>query len=230
MTSADPSIANSATESPKLRDRRFYESATALAAAGEQLHQRGWVPATSGNFSLRLSPNTAIVTASGRHKGKLGPDDFIAVDQSGTPLTDGKPSAETLLHTQLYARFANIGAVLHCHSVNSTVLSLETQGSELVLSGYEVLKAFGGVDSHNTKVVLPIFDNDQTIARLAAQVDTYLAAKPDCPAYLIRGHGVYCWSYDLDSCLDKLEAVEFLLQCELERQRLHPGQHTGEKQ
>jgi len=230
MTSADPSIANSATESPKLRDRRFSESATALAAAGEQLHQRGWVPATSGNFSLRLSPNTAIVTASGRHKGKLGPDDFIAVDQSGTPLTDGKPSAETLLHTQLYARFANIGAVLHCHSVNSTVLSLETQGSELVLSGYEVLKAFGGVDSHNTKVVLPIFDNDQTIARLAAQVDTYLAAKPDCPAYLIRGHGVYCWSDDLDSCLDKLEAVEFLLQCELERQRLHPGQHTGEKQ
>ena len=57
-----------------------------------------------------------------------------------------------------------------------------------------------------------------------------LAAKPDCPAYLIRGHGVYCWSDDLDSCLDKLEAVEFLLQCELERRRLHPGQHTGEKQ
>lgn len=225
MASTDPRI-----EAAVPRDRRFYESATALAAAGEQLHQRGWVPATSGNFSLRLSPTTAIVTASGRHKGKLGPDDFIAVDQSGTPLTDGKPSAETLLHTQLYARFANIGAVLHCHSVNSTVLSLETQSNELVLSGYEVLKAFSGVDCHNTKVVLPIFDNDQTISRLAAKVDTYLAAKPDCPAYLIRGHGVYCWSDDLDSCLDKLEAVEFLLQCELERRRLHPGQHTGEKQ
>ncbi len=219
MTSTDPDI-----EAAALRDRRFYESASALAAAGQDLHQRGWVPATSGNFSLRLSPTTAIVTASGKHKGKLSPDDFIAVDHSGAPLTDGKPSAETLLHTQLYARFANIGAVLHCHSVNSTVVSLETQGSELILEGYEVLKAFSGVDSHNTKVVLPIFDNDQTIARLATRVDAYLAANPTCPAYLIRGHGVYCWSEDLDSCLDKLEAVEFLLECELQRRRLHPGE------
>lgn len=216
-------MAASPVDSAQLRDRRFYDSAAALAAAGQALHQRGWVPATSGNFSLRLDADTAIVTASGRHKGRLSPDDFLAVDLSGTPLTTGTPSAETQLHTSLYSRFLDTGAVLHCHSVNSTVISLETAEDKLTLQGYEVLKAFTGIDSHATKVVLPIFDNDQTISRLAAHVDAYLSANPLCPAYLIRGHGVYCWSEDLDSCLDKLEAVEFLLQCELERQRLHSG-------
>jgi len=33
--------------------------------------------------------------------------------------------------------------------------------------------------------------------------------------YLIRGHGVYVWGADMDVALARLEALEFLLACEL---------------
>ncbi len=199
----------------------FYQQAIALAAAGDELYRRGWVPATSGNFSCRLNADSAIVTASGNHKGRLSPSDFIAVDLQAKPISSGKPSAETALHTQLYARFAQIGAVLHCHSPAATVLSMALDDSpELILENYELLKAFDGVDTHATRVSLPIFANTQDIDALAKEADQHLAAHPHCPAYLIRGHGVYCWGKDLNACMRNLEAVDFLLHCELERMRL----------
>lgn len=202
---------------------RYQHCADTLAGIGRDLHARGWVPATSGNFSMRLTADSAIVTASGKHKGRLGADDFLAVDLHGRPLGAGKPSAETLLHTQLYAWQPWVDTVLHCHSPNATVLSLLHAGTALELRDYELLKAFRGVVTHATGVSIPIFDNTQDIAALAAQVERYLHAHPDCPAYLIRGHGVYCWGADNAECLRHLEALDFLLACELQLQPRRGG-------
>jgi methylthioribulose-1-phosphate dehydratase len=194
----------------------FYQQAIALAAAGEDLYQRGWVPATSGNFSVRLDATSAIVTASGKHKGRLSPTDFIAVDLQAKPISDGKPSAETELHTRLYARFVDISAVLHCHSPSATVISKALKNTRTItLSDYELLKAFDGIDTHDTSIDIPIFDNTQDISALADEVDAYLTEQPRCPGYLIRGHGVYCWGKDLESSMRNLEALDCLLHCEL---------------
>lgn len=203
------------------KNKAFFDKAIALAAAGADLYQRGWVPATSGNFSLRLDDDSALLTASGKHKGQLAPTDFIAVDLDGLPLSDGKPSAETLLHTSLYRRFPNLGAVLHCHSPDATLISrLHAQSGYIALRDYELLKAFPGIDSHDCAVNIPIFANTQDIAALAIEVDEYLAERPDCPGYLIQGHGLYCWGNTLEDCMRNLEALEFMLHCELEMQRL----------
>jgi methylthioribulose-1-phosphate dehydratase len=201
-----------------------------LIAIGHDLHARGWVPATSGNFSMRLDAQSALVTASGKHKGQLQAADFLAVDLTGKPLAfaaeTGKPSAETLLHTQLYAWQPWIGTVLHCHSLHATVLSqwltkpADTKPYLLELRDYELLKAFRGIDTHATSLTIPIFPNTQDIAALAATVDAYLVAHPHCPAYLIRGHGVYCWGGASDECLRQLEALDFLLACELQMHQL----------
>ncbi|MBW2941890.1 methylthioribulose 1-phosphate dehydratase [Zhongshania aquimaris] len=199
----------------------FYQQAIALAAVGEDIYQRGWVPATSGNFSARLNANSAIVTASGKHKGQLSPTDFIAVDLTGKPISDGKPSAETELHTRLYQRFPEIGAVLHCHSPVVTVISKALpQAQAITLADYELIKAFDGFDTHASSLDIPIFENTQDITALAAESDRYLTAQAHCPGYLIRGHGVYCWGKDLNSCMRNLEALDFLLHCELELLRL----------
>ena len=199
----------------------FSARAQTLAAIGRDLHARGWVPATSGNFSMRLNGESALVTASGKHKGRLADTDFLAVDLQGQPLAGGKPSAETLLHTQLYAWRSEIDTVLHCHSPNATVLSRLTAGDTLVLSDYELLKALRGIDTHATSVRIPIFENTQHIPELAQQVEHYLQNHPDCPGYLIRGHGIYCWGANAEECLRHLEALDFLFQCELLAQR--PG-------
>lgn len=198
----------------------YLAKARALAATGRELHARGWVPATSGNFSMRLSDEAVLVTASGRHKGHLNEEDFLAVDLQGNPVDGGKPSAETLLHTQLYARFPTVGAALHCHTPAATVLSLHSASSKLVFTGFELQKAFSGVHTHESTLTVPVFDNTQDIAALAREVEEYLDRVPDCPAYVIRGHGVYCWADTLEACHRELEALDFLFQCELELQRL----------
>ena len=187
-----------------------------IIEAGRFLYARGWSPATSSNYSTRLSASQALLTVSGKHKGQLGPDDVLATDLAGNSLEPGKkPSAETLLHTQLYSWRPEIGAVLHTHSVNATVLSRLTPGDSIEFEDYELQKAFSGVSTHESRVRVPIFDNDQDIARLAAKVQPWLEAHPDCVGYLIRGHGLYTWGARMSDALRQIEAFEFLFECEL---------------
>ncbi|WP_426206373.1 methylthioribulose 1-phosphate dehydratase [Pseudomonas sp. TWP3-1] len=192
-----------------------------IVDAGRFLYGRGWSPATSSNYSTRLSPSEALLTVSGKHKGQLGLDDVLATDMSGNSLEPGKkPSAETLLHTQLYNWRAEIGAVLHTHSVNATVLSRLTAEDFIEFEDYELQKAFSGISTHESRVRVPIFDNDQDIARLAAKVQPWLDAHPDCVGYLIRGHGLYTWGAGMNDALRQIEAFEFLFECELKTRSL----------
>ncbi|BBP82595.1 MULTISPECIES: methylthioribulose 1-phosphate dehydratase [Pseudomonas] len=193
-----------------------------IIEAGRFLYGRGWSPATSSNYSARLSADQALLTVSGKHKGQLGEDDVLATDLDGISQEPGKkPSAETLLHTQLYRWQPGIGAVLHTHSVNATVLSRLTLADSLVFADYELQKAFSGVSTHESQVLVPIFDNDQDIARLAAKVQPWLDAHPDCVGYLIRGHGLYTWGPRMSDALRQVEAFEFLFECELKVRALH---------
>lgn len=192
-----------------------------IIEAGRFLYGRGWSPATSSNYSARLAADQALLTVSGKHKGQLTEQDVLATDLAGNSLEPGKkPSAETLLHTQLYAWRAEIGAVLHTHSVNATVLSRLTPGDRLLLEDYELQKAFAGVTTHEGQIVVPIFDNDQDIARLAGQVQQWLDTHPDCVGYLIRGHGLYTWGPQMSDALRQIEAFEFLFECELKTRQV----------
>ena len=178
----------------------------------------GWVPATAGNLSVRLANGRIAITCSGTHKGFLDAGGIMMVDPGGAALTQGaKSSAETGLHCQLYRLFPDTGAVLHGHSVAATVLSRLVQEPVLCLSGYELLKVFEGQGTHDAALDLPMFDNDQDIVRLAAIAEPLL---PRCRlGYLIRGHGVYVWGPSMATALHRLEALEFLLRCELEQRR-----------
>lgn len=180
------------------------------------LDSKGWTPATSSNFSQRLDNDYCAITVSGKHKGKLIPDDIMVVDLEGKPQDEKKPSAETLLHTSLYAWNPHIGAVLHTHSLNSTLITLLTENSLWRLEGYELLKAFSGISTHESAIAMPIFANTQDIASLVDEVIKYLNKKIPCWGYLIRGHGVYTWGKDMTETLRHLEAIEYLIQCELE--------------
>lgn len=179
------------------------------------------MPATAGNISVRLDAARIAITRSGGHKGFLDADSVMQVDLDGLALTQGaRPSAETLLHCQIYRLFPHVGAVLHGHSVAGTVLGMATAGP-IRLAGYEVLKVFEGQTTHDAALDLPVFDNDQDIARLAGVVEPTLSAGSPL-GYFIRGHGAYVWAPDMPLALARLEGLEFLLACELERRKLRP--------
>ncbi len=193
---------------------QFYHLADALIYAGKVIDSKGWCPATSGNFSARLSDGTIAITVSGKHKGNLQHGDIMLIDALGNPLDGKVPSAETLLHIQIYQRFPDIHAVLHPHSLNSTLIS--NQGKKkITLKNYELLKAFSGITTHESRLIVPIFSNTQNIAELAENVDNYMDAHDDIYAYLIAGHGLYTWANSVDETLRYLEALDFLFACEL---------------
>ena len=198
----------------------FADKARQIIEAGHFLNQRGWVPATSSNFSMRLDDGSVAVTVSGYHKGALSEEAVMRVDAEGNSLDGRRPSAETLLHTSLYQRLADVGAVLHTHSVNATVLSRLFE-RELLFEDYELQKAFSGVETHEGQITVPIFANDQNIPRLAVEVERYMDEHPPVHGYLIAGHGLYTWGRDMAEALRHIEAYEFLFECELTMQRLN---------
>lgn len=200
-----------------LKSDEFYLKAEQLIAAGRFIDSKGWVPATSGNFSARLADGNIAITVSGRHKGRLQTEDIMLIDSCGRSLDGKKPSAETLLHTSIYQRYPEIQAVLHPHSVNAT-LTARLFEREIVLEDYELLKALPGIDTHESRIVVPIFANDQDIPRLAAEVEAYMETHGDIYGYIIAGHGFYTWGASVDDALRHLEALEFLFDIEI---RLH---------
>ncbi|MFC5578340.1 methylthioribulose 1-phosphate dehydratase [Lysobacter niabensis] len=202
---------------------RLTQCAVEIIVNVRELSTRGWTPATSSNFSRRMDSQHVAITVSGRDKGKLTESDIMVVDLDGNPVaTDQKSSAETLLHTQLYKRFEDIGCVLHTHSHNQTVASRLYAGTGHVhLEGYELLKAFSGNTTHDIEIDVPVFANTQDMRTLAAQVDALLDRQP-LWGYLIDGHGLYAWGRDMAEARRHLEAFEFLLGCELDLRRLRP--------
>lgn len=195
----------------------FKTAAIALCNAGRFIDSKGWVPATSGNFSARLPDGTIAITTSGKHKGCLQVDDIMLIDADANSLDGKKPSAESVLHTSLYKCFPDIQAILHPHSINAILIS-RLFGDEIILEDYELLKAFHGITTHETRITIPIFANDQDIPRLANQAERYLRLVSDCYGYIIAGHGLYTWGETMADALRHLEALDYLFDCEL---RLH---------
>ena|SRR5687768_11910688 len=204
-----------------------YDPAVLAARADEivahtrELAALGWTPATSSNFSMRMDDRHAAITVSGRDKGRLERDDIMVVDFAGQPVaTTQRPSAETLLHTQLYARFPEIGCVLHTHSRTQTVASrLFADAGRVHLEGWELLKAFHGNQTHEMAIDVPVLPNTQDMPYLAAQVETLLDTQ--CLwGYLIDGHGLYAWGRDMPEARRHLDAFEFLFACEMDLRRL----------
>jgi len=195
----------------------FLNAAADLCAAGRIIDSKERVPATSGNFSVRLPDGTIAITVSGKHKGRLQIDDIMLIDAEANALDGKKPSAETLLHTSIYKRFPTIRCVLHPHAINAVLVSRIFK-NEIMLEDYELLKAFNGITTHESRVVVPIFANDQNIPRLAAEVERYLDRHDGCYAYVIAGHGFYTWGTTVDETLRHIDALDYLFDCEL---RLH---------
>ena len=89
---------------------------------------------------------------------------------------------------------------------------------ELVLQDYELLKALEGIDTHESRIVVPIFSNDQNIPRLSLKVDEYIEMHGDIYGYIIAGHGFYTWGSSVKEALRHVEALEYLFDIEM---RLH---------
>ncbi len=188
-----------------------------LIDAGRRFDQRGWVLGTSGNFSVVVSrePLRLAITASGAFKGQLTPDQIVEIDANGAVqncVSGARPSAEARLHSEI-VRSRGAGAVLHTHSMWSTLLSdRHAPAKGLAIDGYEMLKGLDGVSTREHSEWIPILENDQDMSRLAVRVQEVLFSQPAAHAFLLRRHGMYTWGDSLSQAVRHVEIIEFLLE------------------
>ncbi|HET8712283.1 MAG TPA: methylthioribulose 1-phosphate dehydratase [Gemmatimonadales bacterium] len=194
----------------------FEALAAALAEIGRLCYARGWALGTSGNFSAvtSRSPLRLAITGSGIDKGLLEPRQIVEIDEHGQVLHgSGKPSAETALHLAI-VRARGAGAVLHTHSIWSTVLSesVSDDAGGLGIDGYEMLKGLDGIRTHEHSEWLPLVENTQDWAGAAPRIEAKLREHPEVHGFLIRRHGLYTWGQDLAEAKRQLEILEFLFE------------------
>ena len=196
------------------------KQAEALCRAAAECARRGWVPATSGNFSFRDADSGRIlISASGLDKGAMEPADLLEIDAKGEVLAGtGKPSAEASLHGVIYRDRSGTGSIFHVHTVWNTLLSDRfAKAGAVMLEDYELLKALSGVATHRHRELVPSLENSQEYAGLALELEAGLTNYPAAHGILLRRHGLYTWGESVAGARRHLEALEFLFEVESRR-------------
>lgn len=194
--------------------------ASELLEAIRFFNQKGWSPATSTNYSVRsTNPTEYIISRSGVDKSKFGMDDLILINPQGEVIPPfNKPgiksSAETEIHTHIYAKYPEVKCVLHTHSVLGTVLSQRfVSEKQLRFEGFEIQKGLDGNMTHELESILPIVPNSQVMGDILKNMDNHFTQKPSIHGFLIAGHGLYTWGKDIATAKRHIETYEFLFEC-----------------
>jgi methylthioribulose-1-phosphate dehydratase len=200
--------------------RNLTAQTDALCSLARWCAARGWVPATSGNFSVRdTASGRILISRSGLDKGLITPADLIEMDAQGRVISgDGKPSAETALHVAIYRDRPKAHAIAHVHTIWNTLLSARCAATgHVAIEDYELLKAFSGVTTHAHRELVPVIANTQDYVALAGELTAVLARNPAAHGVLLGGHGLYTWGTSVAETRRHLEALEFLFEVEYRR-------------
>ncbi len=187
-----------------------------LAETGRQFYQRGWALGTSGNFSILLArkPLRLCITAAGNEKGTLDETNFLELDDDAEILQGfGRPSDEALVHLTIYRLRPKARCILYSHSVWGTLLSdkMYVDGA-ISLHGYEVLKGFGGVTSHEHTETVPIIENSQDYIAQSHVIENVLHDAGDIHGIFVRKHGLFTWGETVAEARRHVEIFEFLFE------------------
>jgi L-fuculose-phosphate aldolase len=114
------------------RDRRTEQAwRDEIVRVCRLLHEKGYVTATDGNVSVRLSKNRILSTPSGLGKGFLAPEQLVVTDLGGRKIPSREPASrnleptsELLMHLEVYRQRSDIGAVIHAHPPICVALSI----------------------------------------------------------------------------------------------------------
>ncbi|MDP8231746.1 MAG: class II aldolase/adducin family protein [Candidatus Zophobacter franzmannii] len=164
---------------------------------GKKLYQKGYLAATDGNISVKLSAHRFLVTASGIIKGALTEEDILLVDSQGETIDcTGKPSSEFKLHLAIYNQRADVKAICHTHSVHSSTLACaglpldKPFMSELIITlGSVPLLKYGTPGT------------EEIFADLNGKIESN-------SALLLEHHGAVVFGSELESVYQKVETLE----------------------
>lgn len=164
-----------------------------LLRAALSLVEKGLVARTWGNISLRISPDSFLISPSGIPYEDLAPEDFVELRQSDLNYSSAlKPSSEKGLHAMVYRARPEIGAIVHTHQFWASAVAVARRS----------IPADGGrLEVPCARYALP------TTKALTKAVARALHGNL-ADAVLLANHGALCLGKDLAGAIMRAEALE----------------------
>jgi L-fuculose-phosphate aldolase len=177
-----------------------------LAMSGHGDYTLGHVSArAAGDRHLLMKPN-------GLGLEEVTPEDILTLDLDGAKLAgEGRVHLETVLHTAVYKRRPDVGAVIHTHPPYATALGA-TDATLEMLNHDAVLFREG----------LASFDQTAELIIRADQGDAVAVALGDKRVLIMRGHGVLITGASLPWAVYAALTLERVLQIQSIARSLGP--------
>ena len=173
----------------------------AICEVGRSLFDRGYVHASAGNISARLT-HGYLITPTDACLGRMHPDDIALVDSSGQQRSGRKASKTLELHRAIYDSDPSAQCVIHTHSTHLVALSLQgVWRPDCVLppiTPYQVMKV-GPV---------PLVACDVPGAKRVAQAVAGLIRERPIRGVLLERLGPVVWHTSPESASNVLEELE----------------------
>ena len=170
----------------------------AIVDAGNVLYKQGYVVSNDGNISVRISPDTIVVTPTGVSKGDMNPDMMVVMDLDGNVLSQGQrgPSSEVKMHLRVYRENPDVTAVVHAHPIYATSFAIAGVPLDKPILSEAMLQVGVVPVAHYAKPGTT--DVPDSIAPFVK----------DYAAVMLSNHGVLTWGTDLEQALARMEVVE----------------------
>lgn len=172
----------------------------AIVEYGKLIYERKLTPGTSGNLSIR-DPETGLVaiSPSGVPYFEMRPEDVVIVDLEGNVVEGAlAPSSEKDLHLSFYRHRPDANAVVHTHSIYSTIFAVlhkPIQAVHYVIGDYQTSE-------------IPVAE--YRLFGTAELAKSAMEAVGQSNAVLLENHGVVICGKSMPQAMTYLENLEYL--------------------
>src|SRR5215813_5210563 len=169
-----------------------------IVEIGRRVYENGYVAASDGNISARLSDGTIITTPTMICKGRMNESDLVLVDLEGRKQRqeERNPSSEFSMHREIYRLRPDVQAIVHAHPPFGTGFAVANVPLDKPLLS-EVILTLGCVP-------LTAYGTPST----RELVDSLTPFIPHHDALLLANHGAVAYGKDLEAAYARMETLE----------------------
>jgi L-ribulose-5-phosphate 4-epimerase len=164
------------------------------------------------------SRGVMAIKPSGVDYEKLRPDDIVIVSLASGEVVEGtkRPSSDTRTHLELYRAFANIGGIVHTHSLHATAFSQARR--EIPCLGTTHADHFYGTIPVTRDLTAAEINGDYELETGKVIIERFRAGKidaDDMPAVLVASHAPFVWGKTPQKALENAIALEYVARMQI---------------
>ena len=183
-----------------------------VCEANLQLVRDGLVIQTWGNVSgLDRAHGLVVIKPSGVSYDAMRPEHMVVVQLASGQIVEGalKPSSDTATHLELYRAFAEIGGIVHTHSLYATAWAQAQR--EIPALGTTHADYFYGPVPCTRQMTSAEIESEYEVSTGKVIVERFTTLDPmQNPAVLVASHAPFVWGASVAKAVENALVLEYL--------------------